>query len=32
MVATYYAVNGLNGAAVPVDKFTLMRPRRDLAA
>jgi 3',5'-cyclic AMP phosphodiesterase CpdA len=31
MAATYYAVNGLFGAAVPVDKFTLTRPRRDSA-
>ena len=29
IIATYYAVNGLLGAAVPVDKFTLTRPRRD---
>lgn len=29
IAATYYAVNGLLGAAVPVDKFTLTRPRRD---
>ena len=26
---TYYAVNGFLGAAVPVDSFTLTRPRRD---
>ncbi len=32
MAATYYAVNGRFGAAIPVDKFTLTRPRRDLAA
>jgi 3',5'-cyclic AMP phosphodiesterase CpdA len=31
MAATYYAVGGLLGAAVPVDKFTLTRPRRDSA-
>jgi 3',5'-cyclic AMP phosphodiesterase CpdA len=30
IAATYYAVNGRFGAAVPVDKFTLTRPRRDL--
>lgn len=30
--ATYYAVNGLPGAAIPVDKFTLTRPRQDSAA
>ena len=29
ITATYYAVNGLFGAAIPVDKFTLTRPRRD---
>ena len=29
IAATYYAVNGLLGAAIPVDKFTLTRPRRD---
>jgi hypothetical protein len=29
ITATYYAVNGVFGAAVPVDKFTLTRPRRD---
>lgn len=29
IAATYYAINGLLGAAVPVDKFTLTRPRRD---
>jgi hypothetical protein len=29
IAATYYAVNGAFGAAVPVDKFTLMRQRRD---
>ena len=32
MAATYYAVNGLLGAPVPVDRFTLTRPRRDSAA
>ena len=29
ITATYYAVNGVFSAAVPVDKFTLTRPRRD---
>lgn len=29
IVATYYAVNGPFGEATPVDRFTLMRPRRD---
>jgi len=32
IAATYYAVNGLFGATVPVDKFTLTRPRRDSPA
>jgi hypothetical protein len=29
MAATYYAVKGPLGEAIPVDKFTLTRPRRD---
>ena len=29
IAATYYAVNGPFGETVPVDKFTLTRPRRD---
>ncbi len=32
IAATYYAVNGMLGAAVPVDKFTLTRPRRTASA
>jgi len=28
MAATYYAVNGPFGEVIPVDKFTLTRPRR----
>ncbi len=32
IAATYYALNGFLGASVPVDSFTLTRPRRDSAA
>jgi hypothetical protein len=32
MAATYYAVTGPFGRVTPVDRFTLMRPRRDSAA
>jgi hypothetical protein len=29
MTVTYYAVSGPFGALIPVDRFTLARPRRD---
>jgi hypothetical protein len=29
MAATYYAVHGPFGEVMPVDKFTMTRPRRD---
>ncbi len=32
IAATYYAVNGPFGETLPVDKFTLTRPRRDQRA